>query len=96
MMYYSTNGKAPRADLRKAVVKGLAEDKGLYMPERIPSLPAAFFRTMGERSFVENAELVADAFFGEDIPAAALRQIVVETLAFDCPLHEVEPGIYAL
>ena len=96
MMYYSTNGKAPRADLRKAVVKGLAEDKGLYMPERIPTLPAAFFRTIGERTFVENAAVVADAFFGEDIPAAALRQIVVETLAFDCPLHEVEPGIYAL
>ncbi len=96
MMYYSTNGKAPRADLRKAVVKGLAEDKGLYMPERIPTLPAAFLRTMGERTFVENAAVVADAFFGEDIPAAALRQIVVETLAFDCPLHEVEPGIYAL
>ena len=96
MMYYSTNGKAPRADLRKAVVKGLAEDKGLYMPERIPTLPAAFFRTMGERTFVENAAVVADAFFGEDIPAAALRQIVAETLAFDCPLREVEPGIYAL
>jgi threonine synthase len=96
MMYYSTNGKAPRADLRKAVVKGLAEDKGLYMPERILTLPAAFLRTMGERSFVENAAVVADAFFGEDIPAAALRQIVAETLAFDCPLREVEPGIYAL
>ena len=39
MMYYSTNGRAPRADLRKAVVKGLAEDRGLYMPERIPQLP---------------------------------------------------------
>ena len=26
MIFYSTNGRAPRADLRKAVVKGLAED----------------------------------------------------------------------
>ena len=32
MKYYSTNGKAPIADLHKAVVKGLAEDRGLYMP----------------------------------------------------------------
>ena len=32
MKYYSTNGKAPLATLQKAVVKGLAEDKGLYMP----------------------------------------------------------------
>ena len=52
MRYYSTNGQAPVADLRKAVVKGLAEDRGLYMPERIKPLPASFFASMGERSFV--------------------------------------------
>ena len=96
MRYYSTNGKAPVADLRKAVVKGLAEDKGLYMPERIQRLPEDFFRTMGTRSFVDNAFAVAQAFFGEDIPAADLRRIVEETLSFDCPLREVEAGIYSL
>ena len=96
MMYYSTNGQAPRADLRKAVVKGLAEDRGLYMPERIATLPASFFESMGKRSFVENATAVAEAFFGEDIPSAELQRIVSETLSFDCPVHEVEPGIYAL
>ena len=35
MKYYSTNKQAPIANLSKAVVKGLAEDRGLYMPERI-------------------------------------------------------------
>ena len=96
MMYYSTNGKAPRADLRKAVIKGLAEDRGLYMPEKIARLPEEFFRGMGARSFVENAYAVAEMFFGEDVPAPVLRRIVEETLSFDCPLWEVEPGIYAL
>jgi len=51
---------------------------------------------MWERSFVENAAALAAAFFGEEVPAAALRRIVAETLTFDCPLHEVEPGIFAL
>ena len=92
MMYYSTNGRAPLADLRKAVVKGLAEDRGLYMPERIPRLPKDFLRG----SVVETSFGVADAFFGEDIPADELHRIVEETLAFDCPLVKVEPGIYAL
>ena len=96
MLYYSTNGKAPLADLRKAVIKGLAEDRGLYMPEKIARLPEEFFRGMGSRSFVENAYAVAEAFFGEDVPASVLRRIVEETLAFDCPLREVEPGIYSL
>ena len=48
MKYYSTNGKAPLADLQKAVVKGLAEDRGLYMPEEIYKLPQAFFDDMKE------------------------------------------------
>ena len=95
-MYYSTNGKAPQADLCKAVVKGLAEDKGLYMPESIKRLPEEFFLTMKDRSFVENATEVAKAFFGNDIPEKDLKRIVEETLSFDCPIHEVEPGIYAL
>ena len=43
MNYYSTNHQAPVADLRKAVVKGLAEDRGLYMPEEIHHLPKTFF-----------------------------------------------------
>ena len=94
MRYYSTNGQAPSADLRKAVVKGLAEDRGLYMPERIKRLPDAFFESMD--SFVEVAQVVADAFFGEDVPADVLRRIVAETLSFDCPVREVEPDIYAL
>jgi len=96
MKYFSTNGSAPLADLRKAVVRGLAEDRGLYMPERIQTLDEQFFATIGERSFVENSSLVARAFFGEDIPAADLDRIVEETLSFDCPLKEVEPGIWAL
>ncbi len=96
MMYYSTNGKAPKADLQKAVTKGLAEDRGLYMPERIPQLPAEFFEGMAERSFAGNASLVAEAFFGEDVPKEELRRIVADTLSFDCPIVEVEPHIWSL
>ena len=94
MRYYSTNGQAPTADLRKAVVKGLAEDRGLYMPEHIKRLPDTFFESM--ESFVEVSQAVADAFFGEDVPADVLHRIVAETLSFDCPVREVEPDIYAL
>ena len=43
MKYYSTNHQAPEATLEKAVVKGLAEDRGLYMPEEIRPLSKEFF-----------------------------------------------------
>ncbi len=96
MKYYSTNGKAPLADLHKAVVKGLAEDRGLYMPERIQTLPQAFFEHIEELPFQEIACQVAEAFFGEDVERKELRDIVCDTLNFDCPLKEVEEHIYAL
>ena len=96
MMYYSTNGKAPLATLEKAVVKGLAEDRGLYMPERIERLPDSFFDRIGEMDFHEVACAVADAFFGEDIDRDTLHGIVCDTLSFDCPAVKVEDNIYSL
>ena len=96
MKYYSTNGKAPIADLHKAVVKGLAEDRGLYMPERINKLPQAFFDNIEKMSFQEIAYTVASAFFGEDVDPDALHDIVYDTLSFDCPVVQVKGNIYTL
>ncbi len=89
MRYYSTNGKAPFATLEKAVVKGLAEDKGLYMPEHIKQLPREFFDNIQDLTLQEIAYHVADCFFGEDVDAESLRKIVYDTLSFDIPLVKV-------
>ena len=96
MKYYSTNGQAPIADLHKAVVKGLAEDRGLYMPERIQKLPKAFFDEIDKMSFQDIAYNVASAFFGEDVDLDALKDIVYDTLQFDCPVVKVKSNIYTL
>ena len=96
MKYYSTNRQAPIADLHKAVVKGLAEDRGLYMPERINKLPQEFFDNIEKMSFQEIAYTVANAFFGEDVDPDALHDIVYDTLSFDCPVIKVKDNIYTL
>ncbi len=96
MKYYSTNKKASMATLEEAVVKGLAEDRGLYMPERINKLPSEFFENIDKLSFQEIALHVAEAFFGEDIDKDALHDIVYDTLAFDCPVRKVCDNIYSL
>ena len=96
MKYYSTNGKAPQANLEKAVVKGLAEDRGLYMPEEIYKLPKEFFDDMKDLSFQDIAYNVASNFFGEDVDEDALQDLVFDTLSFDCPVVKVEDNIYAL
>ena len=96
MKYYSTNGNAPIADLQKAVVKGLAEDRGLYMPEEIYTLPKAFINDMPSMKFQDIAYNVAQNFFGDDVDGDALQDIVYDTLSFDCPVVKVTENIYAL
>lgn len=96
MNYYSTNKKAALASLQTAVVDGLAEDRGLYMPEIIKALPQSFFDEIQDLSFQEMSYRVADAFFGEDIEPETLKQIVYETLSFDTPLVKVSDSIYSL
>ena len=96
MHYYSTNKIAPMASLQEAVVRGLAPDKGLYMPQRIEQLPQSFFETIKEMSLTSIGKRVAELFFGEDIPEETLNTIVEETLNFDIPLIKVEEGIHVL
>lgn len=96
MKYYSTNTKAPLATLHEAVVKGLASDSGLYMPEYLYKLPADFFDSIQNLPFNEIAKIVATAFFGEDVEQNALDDIVDDTLQFDCPVVEVSDNIYSL
>ena len=84
------------ASLQKAVVQGLAEDRGLYMPERIVPLSSDFLAHLSDYSFQEIACQVADCFFGEDVPQEELHALVCDTLSFDVPLVEVAPRIYSL
>lgn len=96
MRYYSTNGKADLASLQEAVVKGLASDKGLFMPEKITKLPQPFFDNIGSMLFQEIANVVAQSFFGDDIEPDTLKEIVFDTLNFDVPLVPVNDNIYSL
>ena len=96
MKYYSTNKQAPVASLEEAVVKGLAGDKGLYMPEYIDSLDEEVIANMKNQSFHEIACTVAQMFFGEDIEPEVLDGIVKDTLSFETPVVPVKDNIYSL
>ena len=96
MKYYSTNKQAPLASLEEAVVKGLAGDKGLYMPEHIRPLDKDTISGLKNKSFHEIACTAAQAFFGEDIEPETLDAIVRDTLSFETPVVPVRDNIYSL
>ena len=96
MIYYSTNNSNITATLEEAVVKGLASDRGLFMPERITKLPASFFEKIGGMSLQEISYTVASALFGEDVEDDVLKGIVYDAMNFDIPLVNVDGNKYSL
>ncbi|SMO38548.1 L-threonine synthase [Saccharicrinis carchari] len=96
MQYYSTNTPDIKVSLKEAVLRGLAPDKGLYMPVTIPKLDDDFFATIANRSLPEIAFEVLKPFFCPDIPEEIFKNIVEESLNFDIPVEQVSKDIYAL
>ena len=93
MIFYSTNNKSNTADLKTAVLKGLASDKGLYMPETIPTLPKSFWdnipgKTMGEIGFE-----MLKPYFCPDIPEDTFRKMVNDAFNFPVPVVKITDQI---
>lgn len=96
MSFYSTNKQTPLVSLKEAVVKGLADDNGLFMPSRIPQLPASFFGQIENKSLAEISLEVASTLLKDEISKEELRPIVEESMNFEIPVVPVHDSIYAL
>ncbi len=96
MNYYSTNKKSDPVSLSYAVLKGLAADGGLYMPEYIPVFDPSFFKAFRGMGLQEIGKHVVSAFLSDAVPEDVLSDMVADALDFEIPLVEVEPGIYSL
>lgn len=96
MKFYSTNNPENFVSLKEAVIKGLAPDQGLYMPERVPVMPAEFFQELPFMSFQEMGGEIIRALFKEDLTETQIQALVNHTLSFPAPLVQVEEGVYSL
>ena len=96
MKLYSTNNKENIVDLKTAVLNGLAEDEGLFMPTKIPKMKKEFFENIEKLSFQEIAFEAAKQLLSEDISTKKLKQIIDEAINFDAPLVKLEENIYCL
>lgn len=64
------------------VLKGLASDGGLFIPEQIPSLPADWQTKWRDYSFQELAfEIMSLYISPEEIPSAGLKDIITRSYA---------------
>lgn len=77
-------------------MKGLPEDRGLYMPDQIPKLPDHFFKRLPFLSFQEIAISVAGALFQGALPEKVLADIILHALNFPAPLIRLDKHTYIL
>lgn len=96
MRFYSTNNRNSKVSLRDAVIRGLAPDDGLYMPETIACLRDSFFKDIGRKTFNEIAFEVADTLLQGEVPEKELHRIIDHTIQFDAPIVEVEENVFSL
>ena len=98
-LYVSTRGRAPVADFAQALLRGMAPDGGLYMPQAWPSLSPDAARP--GRTYAEIAAEVLAPFIGDALPEGALDAAIRRLVAgfghpAVTPLVEVEDGLYVL
>jgi threonine synthase len=96
MLYYSTNRRSEPVSLKNAVIGGLPDDGGLYLPEKLPEIPASYFKTIERLSFREIAFDIACAYLKDDVPTSVLSEIIDGSFDFPLPLREVEKNIFSL
>jgi threonine synthase len=96
ILFYSTNGKTPPVNFPQALLKGIAPDGGLFMPDRIPVIDPADLETFSSLSYPEIAFNVSNRFLEGQIPEETLRRIVQESYNYEVPLENVTGRKYIL
>jgi threonine synthase len=68
----------------EALIQGIADDGGLYLPETLPAFSMDDFAA--GQSITDVARTVLDPIFEESILASALDEIIAETFSFPIPV----------
>ncbi|HRI59574.1 MAG TPA: threonine synthase [Saprospiraceae bacterium] len=96
MQLYSTNNPNLRVSFKEAVMKGLPDDNGLFMPVEIPKLQEEFVRNLKQYSFQEVSFIVAKNLMQGAIPDEDLQVIIQNAIDFPAPVVRLDEETYIL
>lgn len=96
MQYYSTNNKENKVSFKQAILQGLANDKGLFMPEKISRLPETFFKNLSHLTLQEIAFKVARNFIEDEISENELHFIIENSISFEAPIIKLSDDLSIL
>lgn len=96
MKYYSLGNRSKCVTFREAVLKGIAEDGTLFVPESIPGLDYEKLESFTALSFSEVAGIMLEKFLDGDFNHREIELLVKEAFNFDCKLVNIQPDVWAL
>ncbi|MBL7138751.1 MAG: threonine synthase [Bacteroidales bacterium] len=96
ILFYSTNLQATPVAFRKALLKGLAPDRGLYMPMTIPVIPLEEIYGYSGKPYHEIAFEVTRRFMGGEIGDQELVEIVTDAYDYEVPLDHIYERKYVM
>lgn len=96
MYLYSTKTPSITADLKEAVLKGLPQDNGLFMPSVVTRLSDQVLANLLSYDFQEIALAISRNLIGDVVPWADLRDIIENSITFDAPLVKLSESEYVL
>ncbi len=94
MIFYSTTKASAPVTMKKATLKGLAPDGGLYVPSEMPRFSAEELALLESGSFTNIAFAIAKKFVGDEVPLDKLSDLIGDSFTFETPLHELDADTF--
>jgi threonine synthase len=94
MRYYSTKNKNKHFSFREAVLKGLPDDNGLFMPEQFIPVGEIFFSSLKKLSIPQIGFETSKPFVGDEISQSELESICKEAFNFPIPVIKLNERTY--
>src|SRR4051812_15276018 len=102
MRYVSTRGGGSPQTFSSILLEGLAQDGGLFVPERYPAILLPELKAMRAMTYPELAFAILSKF-ADDIPTADLKGMIDRAYTKEIfrseditPLRTLEPGLHIL
>ena len=96
ILFHSTNLKADKVTFSQALLKGIAPDKGLFMPDEIPTFTKEEIKAFSNKEYFEIAFEVLKKFLRGQISDSELLALTKDAYNYDVPLEKVYDNKYVM
>jgi threonine synthase len=81
---------------REALLKGLAPDGGLYLPDSVPLIPVSDLDSFASKEYHEIAFSILNRFIGDEIGKEELSRLCKDSYNFEVPLDKIHGRKYIM